>query len=96
MFHKTYFQSTPSAKQTTYRYVPIQQTMTSEDHGTYSTFGIQVLLVEETVLDTFSDVSIELAEVQRLCEICTERQLHPEHIRDVVDDFLNDPHPVHV
>ena len=96
MFHQTKFHPTPSAKQTSYRYVPIQQTMESEDVGTYSTFGIQVLRVEETVIDLISDVSTDLKEVQRLADLCTERQLSPEHIRDVVDDFLNDPDPIHV
>lgn len=84
------FYPVPSAKQTRYRYVPIQQTLEHEDIGSYSTFGIQVLLVEETVLDLVSDVSTELDEVQRICELCTERQITPKHILDVVRNHLDE------
>ncbi len=96
MSQKNNFHPTPSAEQTTYRYVPVQQTLTSEELGTYSTFGIQVLLAEETVLDLVSDVSTDLAEVQRLADLCTEQQLHPEHLREVVEDFLNNSDPLPV
>ena len=61
-----------------------------EDIGSYSTFGIQVLLVEETVLDLVSDVSTDPDEVQRICELCTERQITPKHILDVVRNHLDE------
>ena len=90
MSQNNIFSQHPSARQTSYRYVPIQQTMEHEDIGTYSTFGIQVLLVEETVIDLVSDVSTDLEEVQRLAELCTERQVSPKHLLDVVRKFLEE------
>ncbi len=86
---------TPSSeKQTSYRYVPVHQVLTNEDIGTYSTFGLQVLLVEEILLEEITDISTDLCEVQRIAELCTERQLHPEQIHDVVHDLLHDPDPI--
>ncbi len=83
-----------SEKQTSYRYVPVHQVLTNEDIGTYSTFGLQVLWVEETLLEEISDVSPSLSDVQRIAELCTERQLHPEQIHDIVHDLLHDPEPI--
>ena len=74
-------------RQVRYRYVPIQQTLTSEDNEPYVTYGISVRTVEEE-LAFVSDVSTEFEEIQRLTELCTEQQLDPEHLMDVVDDFL--------
>lgn len=89
MSHKNYLNSTPAeGKQTSYRYIPVQQTMESEELGRYSTFGIQAVLVEETPLKLISDVSPNLDEVQHLAELCTAQELDPIHLQDVVEDFL--------
>ena len=70
-----------------YRYVPVQQTLKSEDNDDYVTFGISVRTVEEEIAFV-SDVSTELEEVQRLTDLCTEKQLDPIYLLDVVEDFL--------
>ena len=81
--------SNTSKKNTYYRYDAVPEVLTSEELGTYVSFAIRTVLVEETVITTVSDVSTELEDVQRLAELCTQRELDPEHLSDVIDDFLN-------
>lgn len=81
-----HFQTTPRRK-VRYRYVPIQQTLKSDELGTYVTHGISVRTVEEEV--TFiSDLSTDFEAVQRLADLCTEQELDPTQLDDVIEDFL--------
>ena len=70
-----------------YRYVPVEQTLKTEEHQSYVTFGISVRTVEDEV--TFiSDLSTDFEAVSRLAELCTEQELDPVHLSDVIEDFL--------
>ena len=80
---------TTSEKNTYYRYDAVPELLNSEELGTYVSFAIQTVHVEETVISTVSDVSTELEEVQRLAELCTQRELDPEQLPDIIEDFLN-------
>lgn len=70
-----------------YRYVPVQQTIESEELGTYISYGISARTVEEEIF-RISDVSTDFEKVRRLADLCTERELAPEHLGDVIEDFL--------
>lgn len=73
-----------------YRYVPVQETVTTEEQEVRVTYGISVRTVEEEIAFV-RDVSTELEEIQALTDLCTEKQLDPLHLPDVIEDFLADP-----
>lgn len=84
---KKHFTQTP-VRRVRYHYVPVRETLTSEElGGTYVTYGISVRAVEEE-LTFVSDVSTDFDEIQHLANVCTEKQLSPEHLADVLEDFL--------
>ena len=70
-----------------YRYVPVQETLQTEDNAKYVTYGISVRTVEDEVAFV-SDISTEFEEVSRLADICTAQELDPEQLGDVIEDFL--------
>ncbi len=73
-----------------YRYVPVQETLTSDELGTYVTYSLSVRTVEEEI--TFvSDVSTDYEEIKQLADLCTIKELDPIHLEDVIQDFLADP-----
>ena len=79
------FQSKPR-----YRYVPVQETLRSDELGTYVTYSLSVRTVEEEI-SFVRDVSTNFEDVQHLADLCTERQLDPMHLDDVINDFLIEP-----
>ena len=91
MFTPSIYPITPcsSRKHITYRYIPTADVLKSEELGEYVSFGIRVMRVEETQIDLVSDISTELQAVQQLADLCTERELDPNHLSDVIEDFLN-------
>ena len=74
-------------KKIRYRYVPVRETLSSDELGTYDTYGISVRTTEEEI-SFVRDVSTEFEEIQYLTNVCTEKQLDPEHLSDVLEDFL--------
>lgn len=72
-----------------YRYVPVQETLTSDELGTYVTYGISVRAVEEEIA-FISDVSADFEEIRHLADVCTENQLSPEHLSEVIYDFISE------
>ena len=76
-------------KKPRYRYVPIQEILTSEELGTYVTYSISVRTVEEEIAFV-QDVSTDLEEIQHLTSVCTEQELDPDHLEDVIQDFLTE------
>ena len=74
-------------KKPRYQYVPVKETITSDELGTYVTYGISVRTVSEEIAFV-RDVSTELDEIQHLANVCTEQQLDPDHLDDVIQDFL--------
>lgn len=75
---------------TRYRYVPIQETLTTDELGTYVTYSVSVQTVSEEIA-FIRDVSTDYEDVLRLTELCTEKHLDPLHLPDIIDDFLADP-----
>lgn len=70
-----------------YAYIPVQETLTSDELGTYVTYGISVRAVDEEIAFV-SDVSTEFEEIRHLTDVCTAEQLDPEQLSDVLEDFL--------
>ena len=73
-----------------YKYVPVQETLTSDDLGTYITFSLSVRTVEEEIAFV-SDISTDYEEIEQLAALCTIKELDPIQLEDVVQDFLADP-----
>lgn len=71
-----------------YTYSAVQEILETEENEKYVSYGISVKAVDDEIAFV-SDVSTELEEVQRLAELCTEQELAPEHLCDVIEDFLN-------
>ena len=70
--------------------VPVQETLTSDELGTYVTYSVSVRTVEEEVAFV-RDVSTDYEEIRQLTELCTDKELDPGQINDVIEDFLADP-----
>ena len=73
-----------------YRYVPVQETLKSEELGTYVTYSLSVRTIEEEIAFV-SDVSTDYEEIEQLAALCTIKELDPIHLEDVIQDFLADP-----
>ena len=74
-------------------YLPIKESLFHPDIGPYCSWGIACLQfsLEGCRQTSFvSDVSVELAFVQKLARCCTRSQLAPVHLRDVVADALEE------
>ena len=79
---------TPTVKrEVRYRYVPVPETLLTEDNESYVTYGLSVRTVEDEIAFV-SDVSTDFEEVSRLADLCTEQELDPIHIGEVIEDFL--------
>lgn len=74
-------------KNVRYSYVPVQETLTTDELGTYVTYGLSVRAVEEEIAFV-SDVTTEFEEIKQLADVCTEKQLDPDHLTDLLEDFL--------
>ena len=70
-----------------YRYIPVEEMLKNEETD-YVSYGISVRSIEEEIAFV-SDISTDLDQVKKLAELCTEQELSPEHLGDVVEDFLN-------
>ena len=70
-----------------YQYIPVQETLTSDELGTYVTYSISVRTVSEEVAFV-RDLSTEFEEIEHFTDLCTKKQLNPEHLDDVIQDFL--------
>lgn len=74
-----------------FRYVCTPQQLCSEELGDYTSFGIcaQEQVQGAWVQRSFvSDVSVRQQSAEDLARLCTEGQLDPAHLMDVVEDFL--------
>lgn len=70
-----------------YQYSLVEQFLSAPDIGSYQTFGIQVWQ-GNTMVALISDVSPDRALVERLAAQCTNGQLEPVHILDVVHNSI--------
>ena len=77
-------------KKPRYQYVPVRETLTSDELGTYATYSMSVRTVEEEIAFV-SDITTDYEEIERLADLCTAKELDPLHLEDVVQDFLADP-----
>ena len=76
-------------KRAEYIYEVVKETETSEILGEYITYGIKVTR-NESLIELISDVSTDREKAERLASLCNDGQLHPIHIRDIIEDFLVD------
>jgi len=59
----------------------------------YSTYGIAQADLSEgyaVIVKAIPDLSQDKERVQHLAKVCTELQLSPVHLTDIVNDFLAD------
>ena len=80
----------PNGKNPTthYTFFPIKEELNSEEHGSYTSYGISARDDNDNEIAYVSDVSTEYEQVNRLSELCTQEQLDPSQLQDVVEDFL--------
>ncbi len=74
-----------------FRYLPIEEQLSTPDLGRYRSFGIAAFQVLEGRWEKkafASDVSADEVFVSRLAQRCTQAQLNPIHLRDVVEDTI--------
>lgn len=70
------------------QYIPVKEELCTPELGTYVSYGIRAVLASGEEAASVSDVSTDLAFVQRLATLCTLGQLSPIHLRDVVEDII--------
>ena len=74
------------AQEMRYRYVAVEEQLSNEETS-YVSYGISVRCGDEEIAHV-SDISTNRAEIERLAELCTAEELAPEHLGDVIEDFL--------
>lgn len=71
-----------------YRYLPFKERLYSDDLGYYETFGIKVLNENSQEVMSISDVTPDKALITCFCNKCSDEQLSPIHLCEVLDDNL--------
>lgn len=71
-----------------FRYIPFEETLYSDEFGSYISFGIKAVDDLNNSIISVSDVSTNESAVTDLCRHCTLYQLHPIHLLDIIDDFI--------
>ena len=77
----------PAAEAGRYLYEAVRHTAISEEIGDYVTYGIRVSEGGRELSFT-ADVSTDRETVERLAANCTDGQLDPIHLGDVIEDLL--------
>lgn len=79
------------------RYLCVEEVLFMPEVGCYQTFGIAALQLEKdqcAIDPMISDISTDADFVRALAVRCNEGDLAPVHLRDVVEDALEDvPQP---
>ena len=70
----------------TQRYILIKSIYTLEDTE-HTIYGI-ALADGSDLIESVNGLSCDRQRVERLAELCTRLELSPEHLSDVIDDFL--------
>lgn len=74
-----------------YTYVLSKTEIKSEDFGIAAVYGISIIgKTENAVLE---DISENFSFVQHLFELVVDGELYPEHLYDVVEDYLHESNP---
>lgn len=68
------------------KYILIKSSYTLED-AEHTTYGI-ALADGSDLIESVSGLSSDKQRVERLAELCTQLDLSPEHLSDVIEDFL--------
>jgi len=72
-----------------YKYSTIRERIYDPHMGKYTTYGIKVTSNNSAFASEFiSDVTLSKKKLSGLVRKCNSLQLHPVHLRDVIDDFL--------
>lgn len=74
----------------TFLYLPVEQTLFTEELGAYRSFGLHVLRDfdgSNQEITFFQDVSTDRALIEQLSVLLNKLQLDPIHIRDIIEDF---------
>lgn len=72
-------------------YLPVKQKLWRPDIGKYTAFGILCVRLDLLRYRKFAeikDVSLSYREAAALALCCTQGQLAPSQLQDVVEDFL--------
>lgn len=70
-----------------YKYIVVEEHLEHPDIGTYTSYGIKAMRGTEAV-EFVSDVSVDKTFVEALARCCTDLQLDPIHLFDVVEDAI--------
>lgn len=70
------------------QYILVEEEITNEDIGTYTSYGIELRYGEE-IIDRISDIDTDREGVENLCKLCNKLKLSPIHLKDVVEDYLD-------
>lgn len=73
-----------------YRYLLIQETYIADEFSRIG-YGIAAAVEQDgclVLLQSFSDVCADSAELEELVRLCNELELDCVHLADVVEDFL--------
>ena len=70
----------------TQRYILIKSIYTLENTE-HTIYGI-ALADGSDLIESVNGLSCDRQRVERLAELCTRLELSPEHLSDVIDDFL--------
>lgn len=69
------------------KYFLIQGIYTIDDQK-YIGYGIEYRDCDQII--TFEDVSLNLPKISFLVELCNSFALSPDHLRNIIEDFLSD------
>lgn len=72
-------------------YVLSASTISSEDSGPLTMYGITIIGDNETF--SAEDISDDYSFVRHLFDLIVEEELYPEHLYDVVEDYLSSGYP---
>jgi len=69
-------------------YLVMSQVLKNDDGDEYTAYGITVMS-GDSMIASIADVTTNYEDILRLRRSCTENELDPIHIYDVIEDFLS-------
>lgn len=70
-----------------YQYRSVVETANDPHIGTFTTYGLEVI-ADGNIVDVHHDVAVDKELVDNIARVCTEEQVEPVHIMDVVLNML--------
>ena len=80
-----------SCKKGKFTYVLAKNKINSEDFGTAVVYGISI--IDKKKVTAVEDISDDFRFVHYLFDLIVEEELYPEHLNDVVEDYLFENFP---